>query len=291
MKFCAVYTAIVGNYDRICQPTVIDERFDYILFSNDISEKKVGVWQVRPIPYHNKIQTKIARWVKTHPNELLPEYPATLWMDANIQIVSPYTYTHCQKLFENQINIASIIHPERDCIYEEITCCICEGIESEKIAISWMQKLRRKKYPLHNGLHETNVLYRINNNPRIAEFNRRLWSIIDNYSKRDQFSFDYVLWYLQIECESFLPIGSNSRNSNDLKYIVSPTHKSHREVSSTSHPFYYWFTKAHLSRSYWNYGKWLTQFYYQTSFFPLPIISLYIASIQYKFKVYILRRE
>ena len=291
MKQIAIYTAIVGDYDDIHQPLVVDERFDYILFSNDITEKQIGVWQIRPIPYHNDIQTKIARWVKTHPDKLLSDYMATLWMDANIQIVTPYTYTQCQKLLENHIDIASIIHPERDSIYEEITCCICEGIESERIAITWMQKIRKNHYPLHNGLHETNVLYRINKDPLMAEFNRQWWSIIDKYSKRDQFSFDYVLWRLHFKCDSFLSEGFNSRNSNDFRYIISSTHKSQRQVSSTSHPFYYWFTKAHLSRSFWNYGEWLTHFYYKISNIFPPILALYIASMPYKLKVFLLRHK
>lgn len=69
MNKFVIYTAIIGNYDEILQPQVIDDRFDYVLFSN---ENRVGVWQVRPIAYVNDIQTKIARYVKTHPEELLP---------------------------------------------------------------------------------------------------------------------------------------------------------------------------------------------------------------------------
>ena len=58
MNRYVIYTAVVGNYDEIKQPQVVDNRFDYILFSNDIKEKNVGIWQVRPIPYHNPILLK-----------------------------------------------------------------------------------------------------------------------------------------------------------------------------------------------------------------------------------------
>ena len=71
MNKFVIFTAVVGNYDEILQPKVVDDRFDYILFSNDIKEKNIGVWQVRPINYINEIQTKIARWVKTHPEEYM----------------------------------------------------------------------------------------------------------------------------------------------------------------------------------------------------------------------------
>ena len=39
-KKCVIYTAMVGGYDEIMQPLVVDDRFDYILFSNDIKENR-----------------------------------------------------------------------------------------------------------------------------------------------------------------------------------------------------------------------------------------------------------
>ena len=35
-KKYAIYTAMVGGYDEIMQSKVVDDRFDYILFSNDM---------------------------------------------------------------------------------------------------------------------------------------------------------------------------------------------------------------------------------------------------------------
>ena len=64
-KKYVIYTAMVGGYDEIMQPVVVDDRFDYILFSNDIKEDRVGVWQVRPIAYTNPDNTRICRYVKT----------------------------------------------------------------------------------------------------------------------------------------------------------------------------------------------------------------------------------
>ena len=92
MNLFAIYTACIGGYDNILQPKAIDDRFDYILFSDEVAKERVGVWQVRHVDYTNPDKTRIARYVKTHPEELLPEYEATLWMDANIQIVSSKVY-------------------------------------------------------------------------------------------------------------------------------------------------------------------------------------------------------
>lgn len=43
MKKFVIYSVLVGNYDDVLQPAVIDDRFDYILFSNDINENNMGV--------------------------------------------------------------------------------------------------------------------------------------------------------------------------------------------------------------------------------------------------------
>ena len=50
MNRSAIYTSVVGSYDDIRQPLIIDERFDYVLFTDNVTVDRIGVWQVRPIP-------------------------------------------------------------------------------------------------------------------------------------------------------------------------------------------------------------------------------------------------
>ena len=47
MKKIAIYTVLTGGYDQLKQPSVTDERFDYICFSNDIPKDRIGVWEIR----------------------------------------------------------------------------------------------------------------------------------------------------------------------------------------------------------------------------------------------------
>ena len=137
MKKFVVYSAIIGSYDNISQPTVIDDRFDYILFSNDFSEQNIGIWQIRPIKYHNDIQTKIARWVKTHPEKLLPEYKCSLWIDANIDINAADIYKRVIYLYNNNILISSMVHLKRNCIYDEMITVLKSKLETEDCILKW----------------------------------------------------------------------------------------------------------------------------------------------------------
>ena len=222
-KKYAIYTAMVGGYDEIMQPMVVDDRFDYILFSNDIKEDRVGVWQVRPIAYTNPDNTRICRYVKTHPEELLPGYEASVWLDSNIRIMTSAVYERIIELYESGSLIASMCHPERDCIYDEAFEVMYLRFEQERVAVDWCRKLRKEKYPRHNGLYETGVMFRKHNTSLVAETNVMWWDCIEQYSKRDQLSFNYVLWKVGLECDYFLDKTLNARTSEDFSIV---THKN-----------------------------------------------------------------
>lgn len=219
MKRFAIYTAIVGNYDGIQQPIITDDRFDYILFSNDAKETSVGVWQVRPINYDNDDKIKIARWVKTHPEQLLEAYEFSVWMDANIQIKTDYIYKRTVELFDKKDLISTVIHPIRNCIYKEMFVVYDLGLETENTLLNWAKVLHRNEYPHNNGLHETNIMYRIHSQSVVEKLDGFWWRCIDKYSRRDQLSFNYVLWKLNINCCSMLPNGQSAFNSDDFNYI------------------------------------------------------------------------
>jgi len=222
MKQFAIYTACIGGYDNVVQPEVIDKRFDYILFTDDVKKQRFGVWQVLPVGYTNADKTRIARYVKTHPHELLYQYKATLWMDANVQIVSRNIYERFIQLYEVGADVASICHPFRNCIYDEafeVSYSKKYGrLEHDSIAVNWCHYIYNEQYPRHNGLYETNILYRrkidvVNN------ANNLWWQCINEYSKRDQLSCNYALWKNQIKMEYFLPAGEHALHSNNVRYL------------------------------------------------------------------------
>lgn len=213
MKQFAIYTAVIGNYDTIHQPLVVDDRFDYILFSDCLNVEQIGVWQVRKVDYYNDIQTKIARYVKTHSHTLLPEYKATLWIDASVLIKSKSVYKRIIDLFNQGVLISTHLHPIRDCIYDEMFSVLENGYETEDIILKWGKELRKNKYPPHNGLCETGVLFR-GDADKTRFFNECWWSYIEKYSRRDQLSFNFVLSQLHIPFVPFLPENTPIRNSS-----------------------------------------------------------------------------
>ena len=217
-KKYVIYTAIVGGYDEIHQPLVIDNRFDYVLFSNDIQEKKIGVWQIRAIEYHNDDNTRICRYIKTHPEELLPKYEFSVWIDSNVRILTPFLYERCLDLYNQGSVIASMDHLERNCIYDEAFVILENYLEYESTILDWCHKLRREKYPRNNGLFETNVVFR-KNDKIIAKIDKIWWFYISQYSRRDQLSFNFVLWKYSVVCDYILPKTVNTNFSKDFERI------------------------------------------------------------------------
>jgi hypothetical protein len=214
-----IYSALIGAYDAVPQPTVSDERFDFVLFSNCVEASTDGVWQIRPIAYENTDTTRIARYVKTHPETLLPEYDVSIWVDMNVLIKTGYLYERAAQLVSKGILISSMHHPGWDCIYEEAFAVMHMRVERESVVLGWCHQLVKEGYPRHNGLCETNVLFRQHNKPEVADFDGFWWECICAHSRRDQLSFNYALWKKGIPCHYMMGEETCAKNSEDFEVI------------------------------------------------------------------------
>lgn len=257
MNKYVIYTAIIGKYDKIVQPSAVDDRFDYVLFSDSIQEGRVGVWQVRRIDYYNPIQTKIARFVKTHPESLLGEYEASLWHDANISIRSSVVYDRFLELVGQNVKVASVEHHSWDCVYEELFRILDFRYESEKVVLDWGRFLRKRHFPKHAGLIETNLLFRIHSYEEVKRLDSIWWNYIEKCSRRDQLSFPIALLDSGLQCDLFLPKGMSVRNYEGTEFVkhknesskFDPTEKpawlmhhyyKHNEEKENVANLYYW---------------------------------------------------
>ena len=273
-----IYTALVGEYDEIKQPLVVDDRFDYILFSNNIKEDRVGVWQIRPILYYDRDNTRVCRFVKTHPDVLLSAYKFSIWMDASMQICTSFVYERAIELYNSKIQISSMWHLVRKCIYEEAFAVVHGMVEHESVVVKWCHKLRKDNYPQYNGLCETGFLYRKHTNS-VKKFNNLWWTCIDNYSRRDQLSFNYVLWKLDVPCHFFLGVGKNVRNTEHIRLVT------HQNITHNHCPIGN--NEAWLMRYCWKQKdktKEIEELYYKLYQYPFPRITFFLVGQWYRLK-------
>lgn len=214
MKQFVIYTVQTGGYDSVNQPLVADDRFDYVLFTDEVNLPQVGAWQVRAIPYENSDKTRQSRYPKMHPNELLSEYKASLYIDANVQISGQRIYNRIVECYEQGIDWAGIQHPYRDCLYDE--AYVIYGLDTEKNIFRWCHRLRQENYPRHRGMFENNVIFRMHNE-QTRKVDDMWWGLYEEYTRRDQLTLMYVLWKLDgIKTDFLLPPGESSWHSDTL---------------------------------------------------------------------------
>lgn len=278
-KKYAIYTAMVGGYDEIMQPLVVDDRFDYIIFSNEITEDNIGIWQVRRIEYTNSDNTRICRYVKTHPEELLLGYDFSIWMDANIQIFTTYIYQRAIELNEQGVLISSMWHPTRNCIYDEAFAVVNMMVEHEDVVVRWCHQLRKEGFPRQKGLCETNVVFRKHHIGLISEISTMWWHCIEKYSRRDQLSFNYVLWKLEIPCHYMFGEGINARNTEHLHLVM------HKNVRHNHCPIGK--NEAWLMRYCWKnkaMNDYVAEVYYRLYIMLFPTLWIRLAGQWYRIK-------
>ena len=175
----------------------------------------------------------LARYIKTHPHELLPLYDAWIWTDTNLLFADDFIYNKFEEWYHSSALIAACPHPATDDVYEHIYEMCSFGFENDMICLRAMNYLQKHHYPAHYGLSETGILFR-KNSFSVSQFNERWWWHIINLSKRDQFSFNYVLYEKQIEWESILPKGEPIRQSPHIIYNYHSNIATKRKIAKLS---------------------------------------------------------
>ena len=224
MKRFAIYAACIGEYDEIHQPKVISDQFDYFLFTDQLdvnqpANNKIGVWEVVRVHEREGLSPILmARYIKTHPHEFLPNYEAWIWVDLNLVFTDSFFYHRFDEWYKGSNLLAVNPHPTTDDVYEHIYEMCCYGFENDVTCLKAMRFLQEQNYPAHNGLSETNILFR-KNKQEIVSFDEQWWECVLNLSKRDQFSFNYLLYKNKILWECILPLDEPAWVSSHLKCL------------------------------------------------------------------------
>jgi len=189
-----VYTCLTGGKDGL--PRVpIQKGVQYIYYSDkDLKNKD---WEFRPLVYYNPDNRRIARYHKVNSHLLFPNEEYVLWLDGNIE-VKWYPEEILELLSTNDNFVATMIHPSRNCIFQEFHAVRILNFDDPLVMAKQEQRYKREGMPLNIGLPETNVLLRKQNDD-CREFNTLWWKEINGGSKRDQLSFSYVMWKMNKE--------------------------------------------------------------------------------------------
>lgn len=211
----AVYTCIIGGYDRPWEPQFKPGNVDYLLVTDgDIPQesawKGIDIRTIDGLPALD--QSRVSRYVKLHPHLFLKDYDYSIYIDGNIKTVGDLRYlVHLL----GACGFAACLHRHRKCIYEEIQQCLRLGKDDPQTMSRQIDVYRQAGMPENYGLIEANLLVRDHHNPVCIEIMERWWREIVRHSRRDQLSLPYVLW------EMGIPVSQIGRVSNNVHKIPS----------------------------------------------------------------------
>lgn len=216
-----IYTSIVGNYDHLIQHLCVNDDYEFVCFSNDIKESRVGIWEIRKIPYSTNDSQRLSRYAKMHPHELFPTNDISIWMDANILISGPSFYEAIDFLETRKtVLLAGIKHPFRKCVYKEAAAVVRKRKELNLFKIfKEMRFIKKEGLPQNFGMYEANIIYRKHHDFVIQDQCSLWWKMINQYSRRDQLAYSYTLWKFKLPFIYIFPEKISSRNHPDLKYF------------------------------------------------------------------------
>ncbi len=222
-----VYTCISNDYDDINELAAykfINFDWDYICFTDNtehITQKQIGIWEIYPFHYNNpKDATRNARWHKTHPHILFPNYDESIWIDGNINILTSFLFDEIKR---RNMNFIFPKHFKNVSAYEEYEDVV--SLDDPKLIEAEKQFLLSEGMPENLGVVESNILYRRHNEVPLKSIDEEWWNMIEKYSKRDQLALPYILWKhnYSITERSF----ENSRHRINDFYVFS--HKKDRK--------------------------------------------------------------
>jgi len=193
-----VYTALFGNYDTLLPPLVIDDEWEYVVFT-DRAFDAPEPWQVQVVPLPHPDPRKSSRYYFDQSCLVLPEAEYTVMHGANAQLTcSPSLLLS----FLGKNDIAAFSHPHRDSVYDEPAVCAVLNMDTMDVMQPQMERYREDGFP--GTPFSACILLVRHNTFMLDEFEELWWSEVEAGSCRDQLSFDYCRWKLDMPI-SYIP--------------------------------------------------------------------------------------
>lgn len=190
-----IYTAIIGDYDVLMEPKIITKGWDYFCITNNkkIKAQSGSVWKIHYIEDKKLTDPKLARKIKMLFFEVsvlkFKRYHVNIWHDANIQI-----NCNLNKFIEGRNDEFYIMsHPERLNVLDEVNFCAKRDKGTPDIMNRQMQDYIADGFPDNAGLCASGLMIR-RDTPKVRRLMTKWFNEVKKYSKRDQISFNYVLW-------------------------------------------------------------------------------------------------
>lgn len=204
-----VYAVNIGDYDDLPIPPKMDD-CSYFLITDSAEVPVDTPWTIVSPTLIEADTKRQCLWYKTHPHLLFPNAKFVTWIDSNIECGTlswDILISH-----ENLSELATFVHPDRNCLYKEAEAIVSMRLDSKKIIERVVKSYQSKGFPNNYGLYETNILFSRTQDMAVRRFFDTWWRNIYLGSRRDQISFTFSAWSEGVEISS-LHSHSSTKNS------------------------------------------------------------------------------
>jgi len=192
MKKC-LYTCIINRTDKLKEPKVKTPGWDYICFTDDPELTSKG-WTVKLVGNpDNTDPIRLSRRIKHLYHEYIPDYDYSIYIDANRKPIGNMDDALQQTLTEDT-DLGMCEHPARICLYDEAVRCIVRKLDDTRLIMKQMFYYMKEGFPPHAGLLGGPMIVRRKGRKNVEKYFEKVYENILKWSRRDQLSFNYILW-------------------------------------------------------------------------------------------------
>ena len=184
---------ITGNYDLLNEIEKKESGIDYICYTNNKTLKS-KTWKIVYINDESLTNVKLARKIKILGTPELKKYDFTVWIDGHIKFVTPIKEFIKKYVDLKNNDLVGFKHYCRNSVFEEINACFEAKKETKENLLKIKEFLENNRFPDDLGLIESTVLFRNFNNDLLCSAMDMWFDILNQYSHRDQLSFQYAQW-------------------------------------------------------------------------------------------------
>ena len=213
-----VYTCNIGNYDIMFPQKFFNQEWDYVYITDNptlLKDQYRNGWKIIPPIFNSGAPQQMHLVHKINAHTMFSEYKESLYIDANINLISNKIFEEIKNHPNNLILVQG--HQVPISIYEYIDKTVDDDIID-------FNKLMLIKYLLRSNIHkknieliDSNVIYRKHNSECIRTVMMQWYSDIINLNMPEKLSLMYNLKLNNIDLNNIV---INNINKEHLNYIA-----------------------------------------------------------------------
>ena len=187
-----IFTVLVGDYDNLKEPEVITPGWDYICITDNPALSSQN-WSI--ILVENKKNLDMVRFSREYKilNHLVDSnYDISIYIDANVRILGNLNQ-FLNISFNKKIDLAILYHPYHLGIKDEFEACLRRQLDNEEVIKRQQKKYEKENYRDHLNQVNNRLIIRRCNNLKVKYLMEDWWDEVNNFSFRDQLSFNPTL--------------------------------------------------------------------------------------------------